>query len=270
MKNLSGKIVFVTGGANGIGKSIVQEFLKTGAKVAFFDIDEISGIAFENELKKTFGGEQVMFIRGDVTNDDDLFGAFDKILEKYGTLDVLVNNAGVADESPEMYKKEIEINFTATVTSTLKALEIMRQDLGGRGGTIINISSITALKLISPNFFIYAATKSAILHFSNCIGIIPYYQRTKVRVITVCLGGTESEIHEKVQMFDNTITMDELIEKYEKFGPSQTSDVAAKGVIESYINGESGSTWLINNSKITDITAKVREAYSLMGKDADV
>ncbi|XP_038215314.1 15-hydroxyprostaglandin dehydrogenase [NAD(+)]-like [Zerene cesonia] len=269
MHNLNEKIIFVTGGANGIGKSIVQEFLKYGAKVAFLDIDENSGIALEAELKSTFGDVQVMFIRGDVTIDDDLFGAYDKILKEYGTLDVLVNNAGIADESPSMYKKEIEINFTATVTSTLKALEIMREDLGGRGGTIINISSIVAVKLLSPDFFIYAATKTAVLHFSNCIGMIQYYQRTKVRVIAVCLGGTQSDLHENARMFDNTITMDEIIETYKNFGPSQTSAVAAKGIIESYINGESGSTWLVNSCKITDISANIREGYMVMGQDAD-
>lgn len=60
---------------------------------------------------------------------------------------------------------------TALVTSTLKALKVMRKDTGGKGGTIINISSVAALDQPSPSYFIYCGSKSAVLQFSNCIGV---------------------------------------------------------------------------------------------------
>ena len=63
---------------------------------------------------------------------------------------------------------------TALVNGTLKAIELMRIDKGGRGGTVINVSSIAALVQRSPFLFVYAATKSAVLQFSNCIGVSPF------------------------------------------------------------------------------------------------
>lgn len=60
---------------------------------------------------------------------------------------------------------------TALISSTYKAIEMMREDNGGKGGTVINISSVAALIQFSPTAFVYAGTKSAVLYFSNCIGV---------------------------------------------------------------------------------------------------
>lgn len=70
----------------------------------------------QNELNEKYGANKVRFIKGDVTNEDHLMGAFDAILKDYGYVDVVVNNAGIMNDSKEMYKKEIEVNLVRLYT----------------------------------------------------------------------------------------------------------------------------------------------------------
>ncbi|XP_034840119.1 15-hydroxyprostaglandin dehydrogenase [NAD(+)]-like [Maniola hyperantus] len=267
MNSLINKVAIVTGGANGIGAHIVQELIKEQTKyVAIVDVDEASGVSLQNKLKAEYGRDVAGFYKCDVTNDDVLHGIFDKIVKDFGTIDVVVNNAGIATENMNSYKKLIDINFTATVSSTLKALELMRADRGGAGGTIINISSIAALTLMSPGVFIYAATKSAVLHLSLCMGKEDYYRHTKVRVITTCFGATDTEIIDKMISFDELVTenMQNIVERFKKENIIQSANAAAQGVIESYKTGKTGSTWLIDEGKIMDISDRMCDAFKIM------
>ncbi|XP_034840402.1 15-hydroxyprostaglandin dehydrogenase [NAD(+)]-like [Maniola hyperantus] len=263
MFDLIDKVVLVTGAANGIGAAIVREFLKEGVKfVSILDIEEKSGDHLEKELAIKHGKDKVKFFKCDVTKDDELFAAFKKTIDQNGGLDVVVNNAGIAND--EMYKKEIEINFTALVTSTLKALESMREDKGGKGGTIINVSSVSALALLSPAAFIYGATKAAVLHFNSSIGKEAYYSKTKVRTITTCLGATNTDMISEVRSFDEELARN--MKTIMKYDPLQTAEEAAKGVVEAYKRGGSGSTWLIW-CKVQDITDRVNKGYESMAGD---
>ncbi|CAH2086744.1 unnamed protein product [Euphydryas editha] len=269
MFSLENKSVIVTGGANGIGASIVKEFLKENAKyVAILDIDEKSGKELEKDLATKYNAEKVKFYKCDVTNDDQLFGIFHEVAENLGVIDVVVNNAGIAHENMNTYKKEIAINYTAVVTSTLKALQLMRVDQGGKGGTIINISSIAALQQISPYLFVYSSTKSAVLHFSNCIGKETYFNRTNVRVLTLCFGVTDTDIFHKYDSFDDVIkqAVVKITEYHIKNNLIQSPDIVAQGVVQAYKEGTSGSTWVVNNSKINNITNSIQLAYKIMSK----
>ncbi|XP_045785452.1 15-hydroxyprostaglandin dehydrogenase [NAD(+)]-like [Maniola jurtina] len=267
MNSLINKVVIVTGGANGIGAQIVQELIKEQTKyVAIVDLDDASGVTLQNKLKEEYGRDVAGFYKCDVTNDAILHGIFDKIVEDFGTVDVVINNAGIATEKIDTYKKLIDINFTATVSSTLKALELMRADNGGAGGTIINISSIAALTLMSPGVFIYSATKSAVLHLSTCMGKEDYYRHTKVRVMTTCFGATDTEIIDKMISFDELVTenMLNIIEGFKKENMIQSSNAAAQGVVEAYKTGKTGSTWLIDGGKIMDISDRICDAFKIM------
>ncbi|CAH2243899.1 15-hydroxyprostaglandin dehydrogenase [NAD(+)]-like [Pararge aegeria] len=267
MYSLIDKVAIVTGGANGIGAHIVQELIKERTKyVAIIDIDEASGIALENKIKTEHGKDAAGFFKCDITKDEELHGVFDEMVKNFGGIDVVVNNAAVASETMSAYKREIEINFTATVSSTLKALELMRVDRGGKGGTIINVSSIAALTLLSPSVFIYAATKSAILHLSICMGKEDYYRHTKVRVLTMCFGATDTEIVHKMESFDELINenMQKMIDMVKNEMFLQPANIPAQGVIQGYKTSESGSTWLIDGGEITNITNKIHDAFDIL------
>ncbi|XP_046964556.1 15-hydroxyprostaglandin dehydrogenase [NAD(+)]-like [Vanessa cardui] len=267
MFSLKDKVAIVTGGACGIGAAVVKEFLQEGVKhVAILDVDEESGRSIEKQMAANFGNDKVKFIKCDVTIEEELLAAYEKTSSNYGYIDIVVNNAGIADERPDMFKRTIDINFTALSASTLKALEMMREDKGGHGGTIINISSIAALLLVAPTIFIYAATKAAVLHLTCSLGKESYFANTKVRTIAICFGCTISDIYKRLGSFDENI--EKVKEIFIKIMPPQTAEVAAIGLVEAYKNGQSGSTWLVKNSKpAIDITSKINKAYEILSEN---
>ncbi|CAG4908126.1 unnamed protein product [Colias eurytheme] len=263
MSNLKDKVVLITGAAIGIGAVSVKLFLEEGVKhIAITDIDVNAGKQLEEELNSKYPG-RVSFIKCDVTNDEELFSAYDQVLKQFGYIDLVINNAGVMNDSPKVYKKSIEVNVTALVTSTLKAWELMRKDKSGRGGTIVNISSIAGL-VQGPHMPIYQGTKSAVLQFSNCIGAEENYEKTGVKVLTVCYGATNTSLISKQKLHSFSDLYPHISDIVQQI-PIQSVESAAKGLIEACKRGESASTWLvINDKEAKDITPAVKKAYSIL------
>ncbi|RVE54803.1 hypothetical protein evm_000570 [Chilo suppressalis] len=240
MFEVDGKVVLVTGGAAGIGARIVKAFLHEGAKhVTFLDIQIASGSLLEKELATQYGQERVKFRKCDITTSE-LTDAYDELVSQFSYIDIVVNAAGILNDNPDIYVKSINVNVTALITSSLKAYELMRKDRGGKGGTIINISSVLAL-VDAPTVPIYCATKSAVLKFSNCLGMEPTFSRTGVRVVTVCFGVTDTAL----VTFNGTETFDpEFKETMLEVSnsPKQSIESAVFGVMEAYKKGGSPST----------------------------
>ncbi|XP_049866995.1 15-hydroxyprostaglandin dehydrogenase [NAD(+)]-like [Pectinophora gossypiella] len=257
------KVVIITGAASGIGEKVVRCLLQEDVKhISVLDVNEKAGVALQNELNSKYGANKIKFYKCDVTKDDQLFGAFASVKDDQGYLDVLINNAGIMNDSLPVYKKEIEINVTALVSGTLKALEIMRKDGGGRGGTVINISSVAGLTKM-PMMPIYWATKAAVLQFSNCIGHDDYHARTGVRLLSICFGATETALLTKLATFDKQ--MNDVLEQTCRKYPVQSAESAARGLIDAYKNGVSGSIWLVNNNKpALDISDRYNKFYDDM------
>nr|XP_023016996.1 uncharacterized protein LOC111506215 [Leptinotarsa decemlineata] len=104
-----GKVAIVTGGASGIGLAIVKKFLQQGAKgVGEVDISEETGKKVVSSLEKEYG-DKVIFIKGDVSKEEDVRNAFDKMIKGFKNLDIVVNNAGI-EEVPN-YEKVVSINL---------------------------------------------------------------------------------------------------------------------------------------------------------------
>ncbi|CAH3893486.1 unnamed protein product [Pieris brassicae] len=264
MYNLNDKIVFITGGAIGIGAIAVKLFLEEGAKhVTITDVNVNAGKQLEKEWETKFKG-RVKFIKCDVRNDAELFDIYKTIIDDHGFIDVVINNAGILNDSPAIYRTALNININALITSTLKARDLMRTDRSGRGGIIMNISSAAAL--MQNRFLpVYFATKSAVLQFSICIGAQENYEKTGVKVMTMCYGATDTSLlsKEKIKPFDEELT-DELCDFIKTF-PLQSANSAATGLIDACKRGDSGSIWLVNNNKpVEDITPVVKKAYGLL------
>nr|QLI62149.1 alcohol dehydrogenase 8 [Streltzoviella insularis] len=266
MYEVKDKVVLVTGGATGIGADIVRFFLNEGAKhVAILDIDVNTGKAFETEMNAKYGANRSKFIKCDVTTDD-LNTAYEQVLKETGYIDVVVNNAGIMNDSPNVYLKMIAVNVTALITSSLKAYELMRRDRGGKGGTIINISSIVALMQFS-SLSVYSGTKSAVQQFSNCLGKEPHYSRSGVRVLSICFGATDTALLTRTKFGGIDKETDEDFFAALSKLPVQSSESAARGLVEAYKQGESGSTWLVTtNRPAEDITNNVQKAYEILGQ----
>ncbi|CAH0604516.1 unnamed protein product [Chrysodeixis includens] len=247
MYDLNDKVVVITGGSNGIGAVVTDHFLAEGAKhVRILDVDEKSGLSLQASLNEKYGDNKVKFAKCDVTDQDQLFGALVDAKEENEYIDVLINNAGIPDESTlGLVRKQIEINYLATVFGTLKGIELMRTDKGGRGGAIINISSIAGLAPICPPLFIYSSNKKAVLQFSTCIGK-DTCANTGVRVIGLSYGVTDTPILGTMNTFERAF--DDRVKAIVNSVPIQSAEDAARGTVEVFKNAASASIWVVHRS----------------------
>ncbi|CAK1556076.1 unnamed protein product [Leptosia nina] len=265
MCEIRDKVFLITGAAGGIGAGIARAVLEKGAKhVAILDINGKDGKALEAELNRKHGANKAKFHKCDVTTKE-LDEAFDSTAKEFRYIDVMINNAGIMHDSPKIYVKALEVNVTALIRGSLKAFHLMRKDNGGKGGTIINISSILAL-MQTPLIPIYSAAKSAVLQFSNCLGAELNYNRTGVRVIALCFGTTETNLITAISAIEPT--MEDMIPPALKEMPKQGVDDAVKGVLEAFDKSCSGGTWLITSRRpAEDITEIVKESHAALSKN---
>lgn len=142
---LTGVTCLITGGASGLGKVIATSFLKAGANVAICDIHEERVRQTKEELA---GLGALLALPVDITDSNAVQDMFTEITNKFGTLDVLINNAGlmdrfdpVADLDPALWDRIMSVNLTAPFILTKLALNIMLQKQPGPSGSIINIAS---------------------------------------------------------------------------------------------------------------------------------
>src|SRR6476660_8073230 len=160
-KKFSGKVVLVTGGTSGIGKTTAIEFARAGAKVVLTGRREKEGAQVVAEIKK-LGGEAA-FIRADVAKDADVKRMVDFTVATYGRLDIAFNNAGVEwigplDQATEAeYRRIFDINVWGVLNSMRHEIPAM---LKSGGGAIVNTSSVAGHIGMAPS--IYTASKHAV------------------------------------------------------------------------------------------------------------
>ena len=164
--DMSGKIALVTGGATGIGASIVDSLAQAGATVIITDINVAAGEAKVAELKEK--DLQVEFIKQDVASEAQWKATIDTVVANHGGLDVLVNNAGIligsllTDASLETFRKTYSVNVEGVFLGMKYAALAMRPGgSSGRGGSIINLSSIAGI-VGTPGESIYGSSKGAV------------------------------------------------------------------------------------------------------------
>ncbi|XP_046545294.1 15-hydroxyprostaglandin dehydrogenase [NAD(+)]-like [Haliotis rubra] len=193
---LKDKVVFITGGAQGFGRGVAEAVLKKGAKVCIADVNVDLGEATARELQASSGPDYVLFVKCDVSDATVFEDAFKAAVSKFGHIDIMCNNAGIMDE--RIWEKQLEINFGGVVRGTMMALNHMRKDKGGRGGVIINTASIGGLL---PSFWFptYAASKSAVNHFTASWAKNPDMKSAEVRFVSICPSGAETGLLESLQ-----------------------------------------------------------------------
>ncbi|XP_072931517.1 15-hydroxyprostaglandin dehydrogenase [NAD(+)]-like [Epargyreus clarus] len=238
-RTIENKVLVVTGGADGLGLEMVCKFLDKGVKVAIIiDVNEQKGVAAVAKLTEKYGNNKAVFIRCDVTSDLEV--TFEKIINEYKAVDVLINNAGILNE--KALRKTIEVNTLALMEWTIKFYDYMRKDRGGNGGTIINVSSIFGFRIIAHNPF-YQASKFAVLGFSKSIGHEYNYKKTGVRVVVLCPGLTYTNLSEKPKARDDDSNED-LFQEVEAMEWQEVVAIG-DGAIEIFKNADSGTVWLV-------------------------
>ncbi len=164
------KRVFITGGASGIGRGIVEHFVQAGATVAFCDIDREQGEITAAECGATF-------LHADVCNAERLTGVMEEVCSRFGDIDIIINNVGVSKFTPLC---EISIEeFDSVVGTNLRPVFITSRFMARRRNTsegrlcygrIINISSTRHLQS-EPHSEAYAATKGGIVSLTHALAV---------------------------------------------------------------------------------------------------
>ncbi|XP_071082016.1 15-hydroxyprostaglandin dehydrogenase [NAD(+)]-like [Haliotis cracherodii] len=182
---VSGKVALVTGAAQGLGKAFAASLLENGAKVVISDVNSETGEATLKEFQDKYGEDNVLFVKTDVTSQADMEATFQQVRSRFGGLDIMSNNAGIIGETSDLWEKAVDVNLKGVIRGTNLALDMMRQDKGGRGGVIINTASIAGLMVV-PTAPVYCATKHGVIGFSRSWAASPVCTDNGVRVNALC------------------------------------------------------------------------------------
>src|SRR6056297_1783968 len=187
MKRLDGKTCIVTGGGNGIGKATCLRLASEGACVAVTDIDDADAKSVCEEITAQGGTADAWPL--DVADADAVHQVFDAVADRFGQIDVLVNNAGISgvnrpthEISEEEWRKVIDINVNGVFFCTKAAMPHLKK---ANGGSIVNLSSIYGL-VGAPDLPPYHASKGAVRLMTKTDALL--YAREGIRVDSVHPG----------------------------------------------------------------------------------
>ena len=186
--NLAGKTVIVTGGGSNIGRAICHRFGEEKANVVIAELDEFAGNKVNDEVKKL--GAESVFIKTDITNNGQVEEMVKKTTDKFGQVDILVNNVGwnvdqlFMEETREKWEKIIAINYWGVINCTRA---VLGQMVERKSGTIVSIGS-DAGRMGEYREAVYAGCKGATIAFTKALA--RELGRYGIRLNVVCPGVT--------------------------------------------------------------------------------
>ncbi|HEY0806044.1 MAG TPA: 3-oxoacyl-ACP reductase [Pseudonocardiaceae bacterium] len=188
---LDGRVAVVTGGGSGIGLASVRRMADEGARVVIADIDTEAG---EKAAQEVAG----LFVRTDVTSEDDVRTLFDTTHDTYGSVHIAFNNAGISppdDDSIlttdlDAWQRVQQVNLTSVFLCSKYAIEHMRA--GKHGGSVINTASFVAVMGAATSQISYTASKGGVLAMSRELGV--QFAREGIRVNALCPGPVNTPL----------------------------------------------------------------------------
>ena len=201
MSALTGKVAIVTGASKGIGAGIAKALGAAGAAVVVNYASSKEG-ADRVVAEITGTGGKAIAVQGDVSKAADVQRLFEETKQAFGSLDVLVNNAGVYQFEPLEAVTEAEFHreFNTNVLGPILTTQEAVKHFGPEGGSVINISSVASVNP-TPNSVVYAATKSAVDSITR--GLAKELGSRKIRVNSINPGGVETEGLQRVGIIDS-------------------------------------------------------------------
>ncbi len=212
--NVKDKVVVITGGASGIGEAGTRIFAENGAKVIMLDVNEEAGKKLEAELLGK--GQNVWFLKTDISKEEAVAENFAKIEEKYGEVDALYNNASVflggrdtqIDRvETEIWNKVLAINLNGLYFCSKYAIRLMKR----KGGSIINTASSAGVVGI-PGCAAYSATKGATIALTRSMAVD--YGKYNIRTNCIAPAAIETEMVKESNLndpdFDNDFFLKQI------------------------------------------------------------
>jgi short-subunit dehydrogenase len=198
MDSLNNKVVIITGASSGIGKAAAHEFAKQGARVVL--VARRADILSDVKKELVQYGREILSVPADISNEEDLQNLVQTVIQTFGVVDVLVNNAGVSmggdfcEHDANDLKKMVEINLYAPMRLTQLILPLM---LARKQGHIINVTSVAGI-VLSPGQTAYASTRSGLTAFSHALR--REVAGSGVRVSIILPGWTKTQMLEKMDL----------------------------------------------------------------------
>lgn len=190
---LDGKVAIVTGAASGVGKAIAGLYAKEGARVVVCDLNNEAAVAATDEI--TAAGGQAVAVEANVSIQSDIDRLFEQTVEKFGTVDIIVNNAGIMDNfisveniSDELWDRVISVNLTSQMRMMRKAISIF---LPKEAGVIVNITSAAGL-FGSRAGIAYTASKHGVVGITKNVAF--QYTEKGIRCNAIAPGGINTNI----------------------------------------------------------------------------
>ena len=225
MKN---KVILITGGSSGIGLALCRCLGQAGARIAFTG-RELNRIREKEETLRAEGVE-VIGIQADAANEQDQFRAVAETINRYGRLDVLINNAGISmralfsELDLNVFRKVMDINFYGTVYATKAALPWIRRSKG----SIVGISSVAGFKGL-PGRTAYSASKFAMEGFLEALE--GELLKQGIHILIACPGFTASRIRENALTADGKVQEESPREESKMMKAEEVAEQIAKAIL---------------------------------------
>ncbi len=218
---LQDKVAIVTGGGSGFGEAIAKRFAEEGAKLVVNDVDDAGGTRVTREIEGSQGQGGALYVHADVSRDADMAQLVKASLDRYGHIDIMVNNAGITHTNRPMlevgeaeFDRIFAVNVKSIYLSARHLVPVLRRQ--GKGGAIINTASTAGIRP-RPGLVWYNGSKGAVINLTK--GMAAELGPDKIRVNALCpvagdtpllpsfLGGT-TEAHR--QRFIATVPLGRL------------------------------------------------------------
>ena len=189
--DLTNRVAVVTGGARGIGYSVAERMLRSGAVVSLWDIDSAQLKTAEGRLASL---GRVTTVQLDLTQEEEVASAVRRTVEHYGRLEILVNNAGITggnastwELEPSVWRRVVEVNLVAPFLTCRASVPVMLQ---GGYGRIVNVASVAG-KEGNPNASHYSASKAGLIALTKSLGKELATKKVLVNCVTPAAAKTE-------------------------------------------------------------------------------
>ena len=232
---LTGKVAVITGSAGGIGRSTALALARQGVSVAVADLLDDAGHATAREVAAL--GVEALYVRCDVTSDSDVAALHERVMARFGRVDILMNNAGVlagggfADIPIEAWRRCLDVNLLGAVRCTRAFLPQLRACGSVGRAHIVNTASLSGLFANEPCLTPYAASKAALISLSETLAVS--LKGSGIAVTCLCPGAVMTDMGSKVTLYGEERALGVFALRYV---PIKTPEEVASSVIDAILS----------------------------------